>query len=75
MPQALAIFNLNRPDWSSSMTSAQLKDSSGRLRNLLRWSSNEPANQFAGWGGFVDIKELARFDAFVSDEIHRRNRH
>jgi hypothetical protein len=71
--KALAVFNLNQLDWPRSMSDAQLRNAAGRLRNLVR-EKNEPATEFELFGGFIDPRDLARFEAFVRDELAWRKR-
>jgi hypothetical protein len=71
-PAALAVFNLNTPDWSRTASDAQLRNAVGRLRNLLRANTKEPADEFRTFGGFIDPKELSLFEAFVRAELARR---
>jgi hypothetical protein len=76
-PKALAIFNLNKPDFAVTMTDLQLKDARGRLENLLPAKNDDPKavqDEFGTFGGTVTPAELKTFDAFVKAELERRSR-
>jgi hypothetical protein len=57
---ALAVFNLNKGDWSASMSDDQLRNARGRLVDAP--SGGDPAG----------AEDVARFDAFVKAELSRR---
>jgi hypothetical protein len=56
---ALAVFNLNEPDWSASMTKERL--ASARMRLVAAPSGGDPAPQ----------EDVAIFDAFVATASSR----
>jgi hypothetical protein len=76
-PKALAIFNLNKPDFVSTMTDLHLKDARGRLENLLPAKNDDKKavqDEFGTFGGTVTPAELKTFDEFVKAELARRSR-
>jgi hypothetical protein len=74
-PRALAVFNLNRAVWWSTMTAAQLRNAVERLRNLQVSSTAEAravARDFATFGGPVTDDELRTFRAFAAFALTAR---
>jgi hypothetical protein len=58
---ALAVFNLNKPNWFASMSEEQLRSARGRLTSAP--TGGDPA----------DPEDLARFDVFMNGELQRRD--
>lgn len=59
-PRALAVFNLRRPDWYTSISPDQLRSARARLADAP--TGGDPASP----------TEVATFDAFVATELARR---
>ena len=50
-PKALAVFNLNEPEWAARMSGAQMRDVVGRLVSLSTMKDNQFAQDTAVFGG------------------------
>jgi hypothetical protein len=74
-PKALAIFNLNKPDFAATMSKLQLADATGRLKNLLPSPTDDAKavhDEFGTFGGITTPDEIKSFEAFVKAELKRR---
>jgi hypothetical protein len=69
---ALAVFNLNKPDWSASMSDDRLRDARGRLRDMQPRGRSDDAVLDESFGSTTTPAEVATFDAFVDAELARR---
>jgi len=74
-PKALAVFDLSKPDWSATMTPAQLRNCVDRIRNLLPAAGDDKTatdRAFALFGGPATPAEVATVKAFVDAQLQRR---
>jgi hypothetical protein len=69
---ALAVFNLNDPNWAASMPDDRLRDARGRIRDMQPRGSSDDRALDGHFGGTTTAGEVATFDAFVAAELDRR---
>jgi hypothetical protein len=69
LPRALAVFDLDEPDWSRRMSADQLREAQRRLAEPTAPSLDENARREI----HITPEERDRFARFVSGELARRD--
>jgi len=62
LPRALAVFDLSEPEWSARMSTTQLEDARGRVRDRRGPEGDLP----------ITDDEIAIVERYVAHEIERR---